>query len=64
MFRSDDQWYVIDPYTAVQSGEDKNKPRTLESYAKSMKTGGNKREFMRMNFYDAPVQISSATNNS
>lgn len=60
MFRSNDQWYVIDPYTVVQSWEDKNKPRTLESYANSMKTGNNKRDFMRMNFYDAPVNLDTA----
>jgi hypothetical protein len=60
MFRSNDQWYVIDPYTVVQQWEDKNKPRTLESYANSMKTGNNKRDFMRMNFYDAPVNLDTA----
>lgn len=59
MFRLSNQWYVLDPYTAVQPGEDKNKPRTLESYARSMKTGNNKREFMRMNFYKAPVDLES-----
>jgi len=51
MFRIGDQWFVIDPYTALQPWEQKNKPRTLESYALSMKTGKNKREFMRMDFY-------------
>ncbi|AKH33081.1 hypothetical protein XF24_00755 [candidate division SR1 bacterium Aalborg_AAW-1] len=59
MFRVSNQRYVLDPYTAVQPGEDKNKPRTLESYAKSMKTGKNKREFMRMNFYKAPVNLET-----
>lgn len=51
MFRIGDQWFVIDPYTALQPWEQKNKPRTLESYALSMKTANNKREFMRMDFY-------------
>ena len=59
MFRVSNQRYVLDPYTTVQPGEDKNKPRTLESYAKSMKTGKNKREFMRMNFYKAPVNLET-----
>ena len=59
MFRVSNQWYVLDPYTAVQPGEDKNKPRTLESYSKSMKTGNNKRDFMRMNFYKAPINLEA-----
>lgn len=57
MFRIAHQWHVLDPYTAIQPWEDKNKPRTLESYTKSMQTGRNKREFMRINFYEAPVNL-------
>ena len=61
MFRLAEQWYVLDPYTAIQPWENKNKPRTLESYTKSMQTGKNKREFMRMNFYEAPINLDSAS---
>jgi hypothetical protein len=61
MFRIWDQWFVIDPYTALQPGEQKNKPRTLESYTKSMKEWNNKREFMRMDFYKSDVLDNKVT---
>lgn len=58
MFRVDEQRYVLDPYTKVEGLAD-NAPKPLETYAHAMKNGNNYREFMRMNFYKAPVELNS-----
>lgn len=48
------QRYVIDPYTRSKSWKDSNEPRRIEDYTVDI---DGKREFMRMDFYNAPVTI-------
>jgi hypothetical protein len=57
MFLAGSQRYVLDPYTAMTKWTATNNPIPLEYYKEMMDHGTNHRKFMRMNFYNSPVQI-------